>query len=99
MGWLILVEDSDGSRKPIRDVSPHFPILEEFRGASYANRYNILCQKLVQEQLYSAASVLMSPRSAASSGTYTELGEMTGLRAFVTQLAGHVATEEARARQ
>ncbi len=99
VGWLILVEDSDGSRKPIRGVSPHFPILQEFRGTSYADRYNILCRKLIQEQLYSAASVLMSPRSAASDGACTELGEMTGLRPFVTQLAGHVAAEEARTRR
>lgn len=86
----------DGSRKSFINDSPHFPVLHEFRDVSYADRYNILCRKLVQEQLYSAASVLMSPRSAISDGAYSELSQMTGLRTFVTGLAGHVAAEVAR---
>ena len=56
VGWLIMVEDADSSRKPIKDVSPHFPIFCEFKGASYATRYTILCRKLMQEQLYTVVS-------------------------------------------
>ena len=96
LGWLILVEDARESRNPISDVSPHFPIFQEFEGASYADRYNILCRKLMQEQLYTAASVLMSPRSAVTSGDYFELSELTGLRTFITLFAGHVAIEGVR---
>ena len=81
---------------PVRDVSPHYSVFQEFEGASYADRYNILCRKLVQEQLYTVASVLLSPRSAAGSGEYAELSELTGLRTFVTELAGHIAAEAAR---
>lgn len=67
----------------------------EFRNASYAERYNILCRKLVQEGLYTAAWVLLTPRSAARSGGYSELSKLTGLKAFVTTLAGHIAAEAA----
>ena len=96
VGWMILVEDSAGSRSPIRDSSPHFSVLAEFAGASYADRYNILCQKLVQEQLYTSASLLLSPRTSVDTGAYFELSEMTGLKTFVTTLAGHIAAEAAR---
>ena len=96
VGWLILVEDAEGSRNSIRDVSPHFPIFREFQGASYATRYNILCRKLMQEQLYTAAAVLMSPRTASTTGEYSELSELTGLRTFISELAGHIAAEGAR---
>lgn len=96
VGWMILVEDADGSRSPVRDVSPHFNVFREFEGASYADRYNLLCRKLVQEQLYSAASVLLSPRDAGHSGTYTQLSELTGLKTFCTEFAGHIAAESAR---
>lgn len=96
VGWLMLLEDAPKSRAPIRDVSPHFPVFPEFERASYADRYNILCRKLVQEQLYTAASVIISPRSAVETGEYSELSEMTGLRTFVSELAGHVAAEAAR---
>lgn len=95
-GWLMLLEDDNGSRSAVKDQSPHFPVFPEFSGASYAERYNILCRKLVQEQLYSAASILISPRSASASGDYAELAEMTGLRTFVAQLAGAAASESAR---
>jgi Restriction endonuclease XhoI len=96
VGWMILVEDAPGSRSPVREVSPHFPVFPEFQGASYLQRYHLLCQRLVQEQLYTTASVIASPRSAAETGEYAELGEMTSLRTFVTSFAGHIAGEAAR---
>jgi type II restriction enzyme len=92
-GWMILVEDAPRSRSPVRDLSPHYPVFPEFEGASYADRYNILCRKLVQEKLYTSASVLLSPRSAADTGDYEELSEFTGFKRFISQLAGHVAAE------
>lgn len=96
VGWLMLVEEDKGSTSPVKDRSPHFPVFEEFQGASYLKRYDLLCQKLVQEQLYTTASVLASPRVAANSGTYKELSPMTGLKTFVTSLAGHIAAQAAR---
>lgn len=96
IGWLMLVEDCAASRTPVRDKSPHFSVFPEFSNASYADRYNILCRKLVQEQLYTTASVLLSPRSAVNGGEYTELSELTSLKTFIATLAGHVAAEAAR---
>ena len=83
--------------KMARHTLPNFPVFKEFEGASYADRYNILCRKLVQEQLYTTASVIISPRSAVDTGDYLELSDMTGLKTFVTELAGHVEAEAARA--
>ena len=94
----MLLEDCPGAQSPVRDKSPHFPVFPEFTGASYAQRYDILCQRLMREQLYTTASLLLSPRSAAKTGAFSELSEMTGLRSFVTTLAGHVAAEAARTR-
>ncbi len=96
LGWIILVEDTEASRKPVRATSKHFPVFKEFKGASYADRYDILCRRLVQEQLYSAASVLMSPRSGMNDGRFTELTEMTKLRTLVSGFAGHIAAEVSR---
>ncbi len=96
VGWLMLVEDAPGSRSPVRDRSPHFPVFTEFQGASYLKRYDVLCQRLVQEQLYTTASLLTSPRTAAATGEMAELSDMTGLKTFVTSFAGHIAAEAAR---
>ncbi len=96
VGWLMLVEDAQDSRAPVRDTSPHFQLFPEFRGASYLERYNILCRKLAQERLYTTATVLASPRTAADTGEFADLSELTGLKTFVTSFAGHVAAEAAR---
>jgi hypothetical protein len=96
VGWLMVVEDAPRSNAAVRDASAHFPVFQEFAGSSYLQRYEILCRKLVQEQLYSAAAVLATPRSAQADGAYRELSTMTGLRSFVASLAGHVAAEAAR---
>ena len=96
VGWLMLVEDAPESRKPVRDTSPHFPVFPEFQGASYQQRYNLFCQRLAQEQLYTTACVISTPRSAIAGGQYNELSDMTSLKTFVTGLAGHIATEAVR---
>ncbi len=96
VGWLMMVEDAPQSTSPVRDASPHFPIFAEFKGASYIKRYDLLCQKLVQEQLYTTATLITSPRTAALTGEFSEISAMTGLKTFVTTLAGHIAGEAAR---
>lgn len=96
VGWVMMVEDAPESRKPVRDSSPHFPVFEEFKGASYLKRYDLLCQRLVQEQLYTTAAVISAERSAVSTGDFSELSSMTSLKTFVATLAGHIAAEAAR---
>lgn len=96
VGWLMLVEDVDKSRTPIRDSSPHFDIFKEFKGASYLERYDLLCQKLTKERLYTTATIIASPRTSLKTGDYSEMSKMTGIKTFVTSLAGHIAAEAAR---
>ncbi|MGM4915446.1 PaeR7I family type II restriction endonuclease [Rhizobium sp. 768_B6_N1_8] len=96
VGWMMMVEDAPESRRPVTDRSPHFPVFKEFQGASYLKRYDVLCQRLVQEQLYGAAALLASPRTASATGDFNELSELTSLKTFVTTLAGHIATAAAQ---
>jgi hypothetical protein len=96
VGWLMLLEDAPASRAAVSDKSPHFPVFPEFRKASYSERYNILCKKLVQERLYTTASIILSERAGVDTGKYSELSDLTGLKTFVTSFAGHVAAEAAR---
>jgi len=93
VGYLSLLEDSPASRAPIKDISPNFPLVPEYRNASYAKRHNILCKKLIMEGFYTAATVILSSRSAAKNGVYSEMSDMTGLRPFAADLAGRVAME------
>jgi len=96
LGWLMLVEDAEGSRRPVRDASPHFPVFRDFQDASYVERYHILCKRLIQEQLYTAATALASPRTAGKDGSFVSFTDQTSLSTFVTTFAGHIAAAAAR---
>ncbi len=92
VGWLILVEDCAKSRRPVRDRSLHFPVFPELQGVSYLTRYDLLCRRLMLENLYTQATLLASPREAAATGLYEDISAATSLRAFAAGLAGHVAS-------
>jgi Restriction endonuclease XhoI len=97
VGWLAMIEDAEKSRRPgKRESSQHFPIFPEFSKISYLGRYDVLCQKLVKENLYTAACTLASPREAVTSGAYADMSELSSLKAFITSFAGHIAAEAAR---
>ena len=85
------VEDAERSRSPVGDSSPHYPVFPEFRGASYLDRYHLLCEKLMKEQFYTAATVLASPRTAAKTGEFSTHDDLTSLTRFVANFAGHIA--------
>ncbi len=87
----MLVESAPRSLRSVTDRSPHFPIFPEFRGASYLQRYDLLCQKLVREKLYTSAALITSNRTAVTTGEYESLSEMTSLKSFVAQYAAHIA--------
>lgn len=96
VGWLMMVEDEPKSRCAVKNVAPHFAVFPEFNGASYLQRYDILCQRLVQENLYSAAALMASTRAAKDTGDFSDLSELTSLKNFVATFAGHIAAEAAR---
>lgn len=96
LGWLMVVEDAPASRIAVRNAQPHFEVFPEFKDTSYLERYDLLCQKLVKEQLYTATALLASPSTAATTGDYSELSELSSLDSFVTAFAGHIATQAAR---
>ena len=51
----MLLEDALESRVPVRNRSSNFEMSPDYENVSYADRYNILYEKLVQEQLYNTA--------------------------------------------
>lgn len=96
LGWAILVEDAPEARRPVRDTSVHFPQFPEFQGASYLKRYELLCERLVREKLYTATAAIASARSAVDTGEYADLSNLSSMRNFVAAFASHVAAEAVR---
>ena len=87
----MLLEEAPGSTSPVPVAEPHFTVFKEFRGASYAKRYEILCQKLVRERLYDAACFLLSDETTGLTGGYKEPSVELSFGRFVASLAGHAS--------
>ncbi len=91
LGYLFLLEDCNKSRSPVAVREPHFKVFKEFRGASYAMRYEIFCRKLVRERHYTAAAFLTSRASDGRHGVFSEPASDLGFSAFARSLVAHVA--------
>lgn len=91
LGYLMLLEDCDRSRAPVKVVEPHFPVFPEFRGASYRSRYAILIEKLLRERLYDGACFLLSNPSSNVSGDYVEPHPELTFAKFIAPLLVQVA--------
>jgi hypothetical protein len=86
LGYIMLLEDDARSSAPVGVDEPHFAVRAEFRDASYARRYQLLCEKLLRERLYDAAAFLMSARDAVKAGAYREPSAELAFKGFAANL-------------
>lgn len=91
LGYIFLLEDCDGSRRPVKVKEPHFKVFPEFMGASYANRYELFCRKLVRERHYDASAYLLADQRTGLRGQFTEPAEDLAFLQFAQSLAAHAA--------
>ncbi|MGQ0613744.1 MAG: PaeR7I family type II restriction endonuclease [Planctomycetaceae bacterium] len=91
LGYFMLLEEAPGSTSPVGVSEPHFEVFDEFRGASYALRYELFCRKLVRERLYDASCFLLSDAASGASGGYREPSPELSFRSFVASLTGHAS--------
>lgn len=92
LGYLMMLEDapvSTRSTKPKR--LPHYPMRDEFQGVSYAQRYELFCERLVRERLYDATCFLMSSAREGAHGIYTEPSTELSFRNFAASLSARAA--------
>lgn len=88
VGYFLLVEESPGSRSPVKLAKSLFAPMPIFQQTSYIQRYGILCQRLVLERNYNAASLLVTPRG--TEGHYAEPFSGLGFSEFVHAFFGHL---------
>lgn len=95
LGYVMVLEEAKKSLSPIGVQEPHFKVFEEFRGVSYARRYEILLTKLVRERLYDSATLILTDRQTGRDGTYVEPSPELGFENLLISLrARAVAIKE-----
>lgn len=105
LGYLFLLESRDNVNKPVANKEPYFKVdpvfrgdpspeqkkdVVKYRGVTYAQRYELLCRRLVLERMYSAACFLMATN--ARSTVVTEPAPDLTFARFAAALRGHAVT-------
>jgi hypothetical protein len=87
LGYFFLLHDDPAVHTSVRPKEPYFPVDPVFAEASYAKRYEILCQRHVYERLYDGACLTL-----ATDTTPTRITHPTAeldFRQFAAKLQGH----------
>jgi hypothetical protein len=90
LGYLMLLEDCERSRSPVRVNEPHFAVFPEFKAASYRDRYAILVEKLLRDRLYDSACFLLTDSTSVVTGDYLEPHAELTFAKLVTPLVAQV---------
>lgn len=90
VGYLMLVEKSEKSTKPVRVSEPHFKVLPEFVDGSYLDRYKMLCQKLMLERHYSQCCLMWTKQDSSFGNVADEISIDSFLHSFVGHLIGQL---------
>lgn len=87
LGYFFLLEDSDRVHAPVANAEPYFEVDPLFKAASYAKRYEILCQRLVLERKYTAACLTLATKESPSRVSHP--GVALSFRQFAAATDGH----------
>ncbi|MCW2983118.1 MAG: Type site-specific deoxyribonuclease [Conexibacter sp.] len=66
LGYLFLLEEAPKSTSPVRVREPFYEVDPVFKGASYKQRYEIFCRRLLLERLYDAVCFVTSSADLGS---------------------------------
>jgi hypothetical protein len=92
LGYLFMLEESEKSTRPTRrQTLTHYAMDEDFQSRSYARRYELVCLRLVREQLYDAACFFVSGAESGAKGRYSEPNSEIGIRNFCISLYARAA--------
>ncbi|MDD3621841.1 MAG: PaeR7I family type II restriction endonuclease [Methanofollis sp.] len=91
LGYLLVLEDCEKSRRSVRNNEPHFEVFSEFKGASYVERYHQTCLRLVRERVYSAVCYLLADKEEKREArNYSEPDEVLSGSRFLRSLCSHL---------
>jgi hypothetical protein len=87
LGYFFLLHDDPAVHTPVRPKEPYFPVDEVFADASYAKRYEILCQRLVYERLYDGVCLTLATDAEPTQVSHPAAA--LDFRQFAAKLQGH----------
>ena len=105
LGYLFLLEDRSNVKQPVTNKEPYFKVDPAFRGlpapskkagtmnyqgVTYAERYELLCRRLVLERIYNASCFMMATNAKPT--VISQPAQDLTFARFAAALRGHAAT-------
>lgn len=87
VGFLMMIGLDYKSTVHVKNYSNHYPVLREFEGASYIDRYRILCDKLMSERLYTSTSLIWTKDAE----TFGSVSDDLAIGRFIHSLQGYLS--------
>lgn len=60
VGYFYVLQDDPKVHRPVRNAEPHFPVDSVFKGATRAERFEVLLRRLVLQRKYTAACLTLT---------------------------------------
>ena len=87
LGYMMLVGKDNRSLRHVKANEPHFPVRPEFKGATYLDRYTILCQRLLLEHKYNAVALI----ATSDEDSYENLSDKISIESFISSFQGFLS--------
>jgi hypothetical protein len=91
VGYLMLMADNEASRNTPNLREPNFSADEEFQGATYVDRMELLCLRMLRKRLVNGAAFILSDRDDGIEGKYREPNKELRFERFARALTAHVS--------
>lgn len=91
IGYLMLMADNEKSRNVPQVREVNFGVDDEFEGATYVDRMELLCLRMVRKRLVNESAFILSDEERGMDGEYWQPNEELAFERFARALASHVA--------
>jgi hypothetical protein len=92
LGYLFMLEEKPKSLIPTKRINlKPYPVDEKFQQLSYAERYELVCQRMVRERLYDGACFITSNATEGLRGKFKQPDPELGIRNFAISLHARAA--------
>jgi hypothetical protein len=92
VGYLIMIAETEASTGPVNVREPNFPVDDEYHDASYVDRAEQLCLRMVRQRLVNAAAFITSDKENGIEGAYSEPNPELTFSRYLSSLVSHVRT-------
>lgn len=92
VGYILIVEEAEGSTKPVSVIQEHFTIDRGFVDASYIGRCKESARRMIRERCYDGTCLIVTNKKDGLKGGFSEPASDLAFSRFSKLMCGQIAT-------